>query len=243
MTEKLYLDDPYRRLCDADVLAVENGWSLLSRTVFYPGGGGQPPDRGHLQAGEMEAPVAAVRMDDTGGIWHSSRADLSPGRSVTCTIDWPYRYALMRHHALMHIVNNVALKEFGGLITGVQLGPVRSRIDFRFTAFDRTQLAAFEAGVNAIVDRDLTISSAVIGVDELSRRPELIRTANVLPPEVDGLVRIVEVAGFDSQACGGTHVHSTGEIGAAHIIKFDNKGKENKRLYWSLSPLLEGGGD
>ncbi|MBI2161754.1 MAG: hypothetical protein HYU25_15500 [Candidatus Rokubacteria bacterium] len=73
-------------------------------------------------------------------------------------------------------------------------------------------------------------------------RPDLVRTLKVLPPVVDGRVRIVTIAGFDTQACGGTHVHSTGEIGRVRIVKFHNKGKDNKRFYWAIGTRGSGGG-
>ena len=62
-----------------------------------------------------------------------------------------------------------------------------------------------------------------------------MRTLNVAPPVIDGQVRIVSIEGFDEQACGAPHVHATGEIGSAQIVRFDNKGRDNKRLYWKLS--------
>ena len=71
---------------------------------------------------------------------------------------------------------------------------------------------------------------------EFHARPELIRTLNVRPPVVEGRVRIVTIAGFDAQACGGTHVHSTAEIGPARLIRVDNKGRDNTRFYWTLTP-------
>src|SRR5262245_58073921 len=148
---------------------------------------------------------------------------------------WPFRYLLIRHHALMHVVNTLALRQFGGLITGVQIGPDRSRIDFRLADFGRDRIGEFESHVNAAIDRGLSISPSVIDEDEYRRRPELIRTAKVLPPIVDGRVRIVTIEGFDAQACGGTHVHSTAEIGRARVAKFDNKGRENKRFYWEVA--------
>jgi misacylated tRNA(Ala) deacylase len=98
------------------------------------------------------------------------------------------------------------------------------------------QLPQLEALVNEVISRDCAVTSSSISEEELKQRPELIRTLNVLPPAVDGRVRIVTIAGFDVQACGGTHVHSTREIGAAKIEKFDNKRKENKRFYWRLTP-------
>lgn len=156
------------------------------------------------------------------------------GAVITCRINWAFRYALMRHHALMHIVNTVASRSYHGQQTGTQLGPERSRIDFRFPEFDRAWLVDFEGTVNEVIERDLPISSAMITEDEFRARPELIRTKNVMPPVEDGHVRIVEIEGFDVQACGGTHVRSTGEIGTARVDGYDNKGRENKRIYWVL---------
>jgi misacylated tRNA(Ala) deacylase len=234
MNPKLYLEDPYLREFDAEVAESIDGWCTLSRTAFYPGGGGQPPDRGHLLAGAESVPVSAVREDAAGRIWHRTGRDLAAGSAVRGAIDWPYRHALMRHHGLMHVVNTMARQLFGGVITGVQIGPDRSRIDFRLAGFSREQIPDFERGVNEIIERGLPVTSSVLDEEEFRRRPELVRTLNVLPPVVDGKVRIVEIQGFDAQACGGTHVHSTSEIGRARIGRFDNKGKDNKRFYWDL---------
>jgi misacylated tRNA(Ala) deacylase len=236
MTVRLYLQDPYQREFDARVLASSDGWCALSETAFYPGGGGQPSDRGELASKTGAVAVSAVREDGAGVIWHRVGCDPAAGEAVHGAIDWPFRYALMRHHGLMHVVNAVAFRQFGGVITGVQIGPDRSRIDFRLGGFSRERIPDFEGRVNEVIGRGLAVTSSVIGEDEYRRRPELVRTLNVLPPVVDGRVRIVEIEGFDAQACGGTHVHSTGEIGPTRVGKFDNKGKDNKRFYWDLAP-------
>lgn len=235
MTAALYLQDPYRREFDAQVLASSEGWCALSQTAFYPGGGGQPCDRGQLFMKDGPVAVPEVRLDEAGVIWHRLGRDAPVGEAVRGAIDWPYRHALMRHHGLMHVVNAVARQDYGGVITGVQIGPERSRIDFKLEGFSREQIPGFEGRVNDVIGRDLAVTSSVIGEDEFRRRPELVRTLNVLPPVVEGKVRIVEMAGFDAQACGGTHVHSTGEIGPARVGKFDNKGRDNKRFYWELA--------
>ena len=236
MTVRLYLQDPYRREFDAQVVASADGWCALSQTAFYPGGGGQPSDRGQLTLKTGIVAVSAIREDEAGRIWHQVGRDPAAGEAVHGAIDWPFRYALMRHHGLMHVVNAVAFRQFGGVITGVQIGPDRSRIDFRLGGFSRERIPDFEGRVNEVIGRGLAVTSSVIGEDEYRRRPELVRTLNVLPPVVDGRVRIVEIEGFDAQACGGTHVHSTGEIGPARVGRFDNKGKDNKRFYWGLAP-------
>jgi misacylated tRNA(Ala) deacylase len=236
MTDRLYLEDGYLREFDASVLESSEGWCTLSRTAFHPGGGGQPHDRGTLRVRSEPIAVTELREDDGGRIWHRVGRDLAAGEPVHGSLDWPYRHALMRHHALMHVVNTVARERLGGAITGVQIGPDRSRIDLKLAGFSREQIPELEARVNEVIARGLPISHAVITEDEFRSRPELVRTLNVLPPVIDGKVRIVEISGFDAQACGGTHVRSTGEIGRAHVARFDNKGKDNKRFYWELDP-------
>jgi misacylated tRNA(Ala) deacylase len=231
---RLYLDDPYLREFDAEVVDSVDGWWTLSATAFYPGGGGQPPDRGRLDVPGATLDVPDVREDDGGRVWHRVGRGARRGEPVHGVIDWPFRHALMRQHGLMHLVNTVALRRFGGAITGVQLAPDRSRIDFRLREFAREQIVEFEAHVNAVIERALPITSSVIDEAEYRARPDLVRTLNVRPPVVDGTVRVVTIAGFDAQACGGTHVHSTGEIGHARVVRFDNKGKDNKRFYWAM---------
>ncbi len=235
MTVKLYLEQPYQREFNAEVLESSDGWHALSQTAFYPGGGGQPHDRGRLIVHGEVAAVSTIREDAAGRIWHFAGCDLAVGEAVQGAIDWAFRYAVMRHHGLMHVVNTVARQRFDGVITGVQIGPDRSRIDFKLAGFSREQIADFENRVNDVIDRGLPITSSIISEDEYRQRPELIRTLNVLPPIVNGKVRIIEIDGFDAQACGAPHVNSTSEIGRAQVGKFDNKGKDNKRFYWDLT--------
>ena len=136
----------------------------------------------------------------------------------------------------MHVVNTVARDRLGGVITGVQLGPERSRIDFNLSGFARQQIPELEERVNEVLARGLAITSSAIPEEEFRRRPVLVRTLEVQPPVIGGRVRVVEIVGFDAQACGGTHVHTTAEVGRARIVKFDKKGKEaNKRFYWELA--------
>lgn len=236
MTIRLYLEDAYRREFDARVLASADGWWALSHSAFYPGGGGQPPDQGHLVAHGERLAVSAVREDeDSRRLWHRVMRDAPDSTPVRGALDWPYRYALMRHHALMHVVNTVAARHFDGIITGVQLGPDRSRIDFRLPTPSPPVLTALEDRVNDALAEPRTIESGVITESEYRARPELVRTLNVSPPVIDGRVRVVTITGFDTQACGGTHVHSTTEIGRAKILKMENKGASNKRFYWTLT--------
>jgi misacylated tRNA(Ala) deacylase len=231
MTRRLYLEDSYLSELDTEVVECRDGWCRLAATLFHPGGGGQPCDRGELIAGEVRVPITEMREDEA-GLWHGPACPLAPGQRVHGIIDWTHRHAVMRHHALLHIVNTIALRDYGARITGAQIGPGRSRIDLQLTEFTRERLPEFEARVNDVITRDLALTTTSVPEADLARRPELIRTLNVRPPVVDGNVRVVEIVDFDAQACGGTHVHSTGEIGRARLVRFDNKGRDNKRLYW-----------
>jgi misacylated tRNA(Ala) deacylase len=233
-TRRRYLEDAYLDACAASVTAVDGTWLQLSDTVVYPGGGGQPADRASIGVAAATHEVTGMRVDVSGDVWLQVDATIDVDNEVICRIDWPYRYALMRHHALMHIVNTVANRAHQGLQTGTQLGPLRSRVDFTFPTFDRAQLPGFQAAVNEVIGRNLPISTSVITEAEFWSRPELIRTRDAEPPIEAGRVRIVEIHGFDAQACGGTHVHATGEIGTARLDGYDNKGRDNKRLYWVL---------
>jgi misacylated tRNA(Ala) deacylase len=231
---RLYLVDAYTHEFDATVVDRDRGWCVLSQTAFYPGGGGQPPDPGWLTWEDETLVVRAVREDATGRVRHDIGRDLPPGARVRGTIDWPTRYACMRYHCLLHVVNAVARRRFGGLVTGVQIGPDRSRVDLSVTGFTRDDVPAFEAEVNAVAREGRRVTAVVEREGALDARPELVRTLTVRPPVQGGTVRVVEIEGFDAQACGGTHVHSTREIGDARVTKFENRGKHNKRFYWEL---------
>ena len=234
-TERIFLDDSYAREFEALVTESLDGWSVLSRTAFHPGGGGQPSDQGWLACGGSSHPVTGMREEGE-TLWHRVEVHLPPGETVRGTLDWPRRHVLMRHHCLLHVVNALAHQRYGGLVSGAEIGMERSRVDLSVSAFSRDDLPGFEAAVNEVIGRGLRVCASLVPEAMLEQRPELVRTLKVRPPVVNGSVRIVELEGFDAQACGGTHVHSTGEIGQARIVKFDNRGKNNKRFYWELVP-------
>jgi misacylated tRNA(Ala) deacylase len=234
MTQRLYLDDPYRSDCAARVTAVDGGRLALSETVFYPGGGGQPCDTGVLEILGRPHRVTEVGQDERGSVWHLCGADVAVGATAVGRLDWARRYVFMRHHTLLHIVNAVVLTDYSGLITGVQIGEEQSRIDFALPGFGREQVDAIEARINEVIGRGLPVDAYVVPEAEFRDHPELIRTATVAPPVVGGAVRVVRIEGFDAQACGGTHVRNTRELGECRIIRFENKGKQNKRLYVGL---------
>ena len=140
----------------------------------------------------------------------------------------------MRYHTALHILNTVALRDYGGWITGVQIAADYSRIDFKIEGFSAALCSELEQKVNAVLHENHSVKSYFISEEEFRNRDDLIRTLEVKPPVSQGRVRIVEIQGFDIQACGGTHVRTTSEVGRFSIFRMENKGKINKRLYVRL---------
>ena len=234
-TRRLYWEDAYRADFTATVLDVADGWCALSATAFYPGGGGQPADTGALAIRAAEAPVDGVRAE-AGVVWHRAALPLTPGELVSGRVDWPRRHALMRYHTLLHILNTLMWERFGARITGAHIGVDQARADFNAEGALREALPELERTINDVIARGLALRDGFVDEAELARDPRLRRTLDVTPPVEDGRVRTLEIAGFDVQACGGTHVHSTAELGTCRILRVDNKGRQNKRVYVALSP-------
>ncbi len=237
MTERLYWQDDHCMEADARVVEVRDAAVLCDRTCFYPGGGGQPSDTGTLiNSGGTSIPLTGAHAGDHRTIWHTfeTAPTLEIGEVVRLQLDRQRRLALMRHHTVLHVVNTIMLRDYGGWITGAQIGPEQSRIDFKVEGFSAELCTRVEQKVNDTLAANRTLRAYSIAEEEFRTRTDLLRTLEVQPPVIDGKVRVVEIEGFDAQACGGTHVHSTGEVGTFSIVKTENKGKINKRLYIRL---------
>jgi misacylated tRNA(Ala) deacylase len=228
MTEELFREDAFARQCDASVVGLAPDGVRLDRTVFYCTGGGQPGDRGRL----VQADGGALEVVDTvkaaEGIVHrlAEGSALPPlGTELRAEIDWGRRYRLMRMHSAMHLL----CRAVDCPVTGGQVGEARSRLDFDAgdAGLDKGAIAAKLA--QWIAD-DRPIRHFWIEAEELAARPELVRTMSVRPPTTGGRVRLVEIEDLDLQACGGTHVRSTGEIGKLEVGKIENKGRQNRRV-------------
>ena len=240
-TRRLYLEEGAVEPTTATVLAARDGALALDRSPFYPGGGGQPADHGWLTdaAGEARA-VVAIEADAAGVLWHRLDAPLPDGRlgaRVTLAIDRARRRALGHYHTVLHVLNTIALRDHGGWITGAQIAPDYARIDFKLDGLTAALRADLEAKVNGILSEARPVTASWVEEADFRRRPDLLRTLEVQPPIAEGRVRVVAIAGFDEQACGGTHARHTGELGRFAIIRVENKGKINKRLYVRLDPV------
>ena len=230
MTALLFRDDGYLRQCDAVVTAVSDAGIELDRTVFYPTGGGQPGDTGRLTfADGTELPIADARKGPTpDSVLHLPAPGArrpAVGDKVVAAIDWDRRHRLMRMHTCLHLLSAVLPYP----VTGGQVSDGKGRLDFDITDAQLDK-DAITARLNELIGEDHAVRPRWITDAELAASPDLVKTMAVKPPSGAGKVRLVEVEGLDLQACGGTHVAQTGEIGRVVVRKIESKGKQNRRV-------------
>ncbi len=232
MTELLYYQDAYLTECDARVVNVDEDGITLDRTVFYSAGGGQPGDSGvlRLEDGTQIVIENTRRSSADGHVLHIPSADDSSltvrvGDRVHATLDWERRYAHMRIHTCLHLLSAV-------IPAGVTGGAIRrdsGRLDFDLpaVALDRDGV---EMKLNALIGAAHAVNPYWITGAELDARPELVKTMSVAPPGGLDRVRLLDIEGVDLQACGGTHVAGTKEIGPVRVTKIESKGARNRRV-------------
>jgi len=238
MTLLLYQTDSYLKDFAAAVTAVdpENHAIALDRSAFYPGGGGQPSDRGWLSAGDTRYTVLRARKIGS-QVFHYLQADqpLPPeGAQLVGGLDWDLRYSLMRTHTAMHILCGVIFRDYGASVTGGEMEPLKGRMDFEFETMHKDLVQTIEAAINQEVARARPVHVRILPRAEAFQIPDLIRTKINLLPEGIQEVRVVEISGLDLQADGGTHVNNTAEVGALRVVDYKSKGKINKRIYLEL---------
>ena len=228
MTIELFRDDAYLRECEAEVVAHTDGALVLDRTVFYPEGGGQPGDRGCLEAADgVRIAITDTRMGEDGRVLHvCAPSDARPrlGDRVRAVIDWDYRFRHMRTHTCLHLLCALIPHP----VTGGSISQDKGRLDFDMT--EPVDKAALESALNDLVAADHPVDFRWITDEEMEANMDLVRTMSVKPPMGQGRVRLVDVSGIDLQPCGGTHVARTGEIGRVRVGKVEKKGKQNRRV-------------
>jgi len=234
MTELLYQRDSYLREVTATVVAVDGDAVALDRTIFFPGGGGQPADEGVLVVDGAESALGGLKKkgDD---VWHTLKgATPEVGAAVVARLDWEHRYQLMRTHTAFHILCGIIFRNYGALVTGGNMKPLEGRMDFELEHMTVDFAAEVEEGINEQVEAARAVDVRILPREEAFRIPDLIRTKINLLPESITEVRVVEIVGLDLQADGGTHVANTREVGHIHVVGHESKGKINKRLRIAL---------
>jgi misacylated tRNA(Ala) deacylase len=249
MAESLSYRDAYLREVETTVTAVEPGLDgngalvVLAETPFYPGGGGQPCDRGWLRSdpapGEAAAdrevrvwPVRSARRSSGDVVHELEPGDEAPavGDRVLAEVDWSRRHLLMRTHTALHALCGVVWRDYGAQVTGGNMEPGSGRMDFEFERMSGALADEIEATVNRELAAAREVRVRVLPRAEAFAIPDLIRTkVNLLPPGIEE-VRTVEIVGLDLQADGGTHVANTSEVGSIRVTGYESKGRINKRI-------------
>jgi misacylated tRNA(Ala) deacylase len=238
VTEVVPYRDAYTRWAEARVTAVDSSGQaplvVLDRTVFYPGGGGQPADSG-LLVRPLDGRRWTVRSARRAGpdvVHELDPAEEPPpvGEMVTAEIDWARRYALMRTHTALHALCGVVWRDYGAQVTGGNMEPGAGRMDFEFERMSGELVGEIESKVNDELAAARVVRVNVLPRDKAFAIPDLIRTKiNLLPPGIEE-VRTIEIVGLDLQADGGTHVANTREVGRIRVVGYESKGRINKRI-------------
>jgi misacylated tRNA(Ala) deacylase len=225
----LFRDDAYLESCEATVVAVNANAVELDRTVFYPLGGGQAGDSGFLN----DLRVTDTRKGSAAdSVLHllEGPASFTVGQKVEAKIDWARRHRLMRMHTALHLLGAIVRAP----VTGGRIAEDKAHLDFDIE-LEKLVKEDLEERLNALTSASVKTRALWITDGELDARPELVRTMSVAPPRGSGSVRLLEIPGVDLQACGGTHVADTAEIGRLKIVKLRSEGKRNKRVTLELA--------
>ncbi len=238
MTDKLYLNDSYVREITSRITGVEGNTLRLEKTIFYPTGGGQPSDSGELISNGLKARIQEARKngDEVDHVLESP-SPLSPGDEVTLSLDWEKRYAHMKFHTAIHIIDAAVhrMDRPDIIITGSQIYDDHARVDFDFEKLDQDSAQSIIDAANAIVEGRHNVNIREMSQEEALSIDGLARTepGRKLLMSLDR-IRIIEIEGIDMQADGGTHVANTSEVGRISLNRIQSKGRHNKRMEISL---------
>jgi misacylated tRNA(Ala) deacylase len=236
-TIKLYWKDAYLKEFESIVEKAEGNTIVLKETLFYPTSGGAPNDTGKMTIKGKEYQVVDVTKEGD-EIIHvlDEMSDAAPGDAVQGRIDWERRYAVMRYHTALHLLDAVVEKNYSsGKITGGQIFVDRARMDLDMPELNKEVALKIIEQANAIALEGHGVSAREISREEALKIPNLARTEPGRQM-IMGMssIRLVEIEGLDFQMDGGTHVQNTNEIGKMSLNAYENKGAHRKRVDISL---------
>lgn len=219
MTLRLYYADTYLRAFDATIVERADGGRriYLDRSAFYPASGGQPHDLGTLGG------VAVTDVvDEDERVAHVLAEPYTGDDAVHGVIDWSRRWDYTQQHTGQHLLSGAFMQLFGWPTVSVHFGDVMSTLELVVPAISPAQLRRTEELANALVAENRTVA---VTCEEAAAVAPRLRKA----PVREGTLRVVTIEGLDVSACGGTHVRSTGEIGAI-LLRRVEKLRDNTRV-------------
>ena len=222
MTKRLYYHDSFLLSFEARVLeAVERQGRpaiVLDRTAFYPTSGGQVYDTGKfILQNETEIGVAEVAEEEDGRIYHFTSAPVEQGVAVRGLIDASRRRDHIQQHSGQHVLSAAFVRLFDAPTVSFHMGDESCTIDLAVKSLTSAQVEEAERLANEIVTEDRPVNIRFVSLEE-ARQLDLRK----LPPKQSGQLRLIDITDFDLTACGGTHVRSSGQIGAILLRKTEN---------------------
>jgi alanyl-tRNA synthetase len=242
-TERLYYKDHYTKEFDAKVMWKKKTNNktkiILDKTAFYPEGGGQPGDKGILSINGKHISVIHVeKEDDT--IIHTIGEELNVGDNIHGTIDWDHRYTLMKHHTGTHVVNGALRQLLGEHIwqAGSQLGINEARFDFsHYKPISEKERKAIENLANQFIKQSVTVEKKVMDRNSAEQKYGFRLYQGGVPP--GNAIRILNIAGIDVEACGGTHLNNTKEIEKIRILKTERIQDGVNRIIFAAGKMVD----
>ena len=226
MTDEIFRNDSYVKELDVTISDITPEGLIFDKTIFYPEGGGQPGDEGHLISDEQKTKVLGTKYINKKLVHLVDNIEsFKKNDQVKLELDWSRRYSHMQVHTCLHLLCSIIPYP----VTGGSIGDERGRLDFDLeTKPNKDEILN---SLNKLINEDYTVSISSITDDELDNNPDLVRTMSVKPPRGSGIIRMIKIGdNLDFQPCGGTHVKKTSEIKLVKSVKIENKGKMNKRI-------------
>lgn len=235
-TKQLYLYDSYKKEFEAKIQNVNGNRVILDQTSFHPLTGGVSYDMGYIKKGDTQHKVLRVEINrETKEITHvlDNAKGLEQGDIVKGILDWERRYRLMRLHTAAHLIAAIMYRDFNALVTGGQVEYEKAKLDFNLPKTEREIFEDAVAKANKEMDKGTALRIYFLDRKEALKVPGIVKLAKRTPPHVKEL-RIVEIPGIDVQADGGPHINNTREVGEISLVKIENKGKNQRRVYFTV---------
>jgi misacylated tRNA(Ala) deacylase len=235
-TRQLYLYDSYQKEFEARIQNVNGNEVILDQTAFHPSTGGVANDTGYITKNHVKHLISRVEINrETKEITHvlDDAGGLSSGDTVKGVLDWERRYRLMRLHTAAHLIAAIMYRDYNALITGGQVDYEQAKLDFNLPKTDREIFEDTVAKANNEAVKGTALKIYFLERTEALKVPGIVKLAERMPPQVKEL-RIVEIPDIDVQADGGPHVNNTLEVGEINLLKIENKGKTQRRVYFTV---------
>jgi len=238
-TDRLYYKDHYTKEFDAKVLWAEGSEVIFDQTAFYPEGGGQLGDVGHIISNGKKIIVKETKKEGN-SIIHVIDGSLKVGDKVHGTIDWDHRYTLMKHHTGTHLVNGALRQLLGEHIwqAGSQLGVNEARFDFaHFKSISEKEVKDIENLANKFIKKAVKVEKKIMDRNSAEKEYGFRLYQGGVPP--GNSIRVLNIPGIDVEACGGTHLNNTSEVEKIRIIKTERIQDGVNRITFAAGKMVD----